>query len=178
MVSKKSFRTNIKQINALVERNLYLEIRFKTLIFTRYFTPFIQILMPLIIFNVIFTIREDYLFGYWNGLNFILFLFIAFCVQFLRKIVFNFSQLFNREKYWKTLQALMVAPVNRYVLLFGFLIAEMILVSIPFIVFFIIAYIIFPINIFSLFLVILSFLSISILFGCLGLILGILIITK
>jgi len=178
MVSKKSLRTNLKQISALVERNLYLEIRFKTLIFTRYFTPFIQILMPLIIFNVIFTIREDYLFGYWNGLNFVLFLFIAFCVQFLRKIVFNFSQLFNREKYWKTLQALMVAPVNRYVLLFGFLIAEMILVSIPFIIFFIIAYIIFPINIISLLLVILSFLSISILFGCFGLILGMLVITK
>ncbi len=178
MVSKKSLRINIKQIKALVERNIYLEVRFKLSIFTRYFAPFIQILMPLIIFNVIFTIREDYLFGYWTGLNFILFLLIAFCVQFLRKIVLNFSHLFNREKYWKTLQALMVAPINRYVLLFGFLIAEMILVSIPFILFFIIAYIIFPINILYLFLVILSFLSISILFGCLGLILGILIITK
>ncbi len=178
MVSKKSLRTNIKQINALVERNIYLEVRFKTLIFTRYFTPFIQILMPLIIFNVIFTIRDDYQFGYWTGLNFVLFLFIAFCVQFLRKIVSNFSDLFNREKYWKTLQALMVAPVNRYVLLFGFLISEIILLSIPFIVFFIIAYILFPISIFYLFLVILSFLSITLLFGCLGLILGMLIITK
>jgi len=178
MVSKKSLGINIKQIKALVERNLYLEMRFKLFILTRYFAPFIQILMPLIIFNVIFTIREDYLFGYWTGLNFILFLFIAFCVQFLRKIVLNFSHLFNQEKYWKTLQALMVAPINRYVLLFGFLIAEMILISIPFIIFFIIAYILFPINIFYLSLVILSFLSISILFGCLGLILGILIITK
>ena len=178
MVSIKSLRTNIKQINALVERNLFLEARFKLSLFTRYFTPIIQILMPLIIFNVIFTIRVDYEFGYWTGLNFILFLFIAFCVQFLRKIAINFQSIFNREKYWKTLQALMVAPVNRYVLLFGFLMAELILVSIPFIIFFIIAYILFPINIFYLFLVILSFLSISILFGCLGLILGILVITK
>ena len=178
MVSKKSLRTNIKQINALVERNIYLEARFKLSIFSRYFAPFIQILMPLIIFNVIFTIREDYQFGYWTGLNFVLFLFIAFCVQFLRRIVLNFSHLFNSEKYWKTLQALMVAPVNRYVLLFGFLIAEIILISIPFIFFFIIAYILFPINILYLFLVILSFLALAILFGCLGLILGILIITK
>jgi len=178
MVSKKSLRINIKQISALVERNIYLELRFKLLIFVRYFTPFIQILMPLIIFNVIFTIREDYQFGYWTGLNFILFLFIAFCVQFLRKIVNNFSDLFNREKYWKTLQALMVAPVNRYILLFGFLISEIILLSIPFILFFIIAYILFPISIFYLFLVVLSFIALAILFGCLGLILGILIITK
>ena len=178
MVSKKSLGINIKQIKALVERNLYLEFRFKLLIFVRYFTPFIQILMPLIIFNVIFTIRDDYQFGYWTGLNFVLFLFIAFCVQFLRRIVLNFSDFFNREKYWKTLQALMVAPINRYVLLFGFLIGEIILISIPFIFFFIIAYILFPINIFYLFLVILSFLALAILFGCLGLILGILIITK
>jgi len=178
MVSKKSLGINIKQIKALVERNLYLEFRFKLLIFVRYFTPFIQILMPLIIFNVIFTIRDDYQFGYWTGLNFVLFLFIAFCVQFLRRIVLNFSDFFNREKYWKTLQALMVAPINRYVLLFGFLIGEIILISIPFIFFFIIAYILFPINIFYLFLVILSFLSIAILFGSIGLILGILIITK
>jgi ABC-type polysaccharide/polyol phosphate export permease len=178
MVSKKSLRTNIKQINALVERNIYLELRFKLSLFTRYFAPFVQILMPLIIFNVIFMIREDYEFGYWTGLNFILFLFIAFCVQFLRKIVVNFQQLFNREKFWKTLQALMVAPVNRYVLLFGFLISELILVSIPFIFFFVIACILFPINIFYLFLVVLGFLSLALIFGCLGLILGILVITK
>jgi len=178
MVSKKSLRTNIKQISALVERNIYLELRFKLALFTRFFAPFVQILMPIIMFNVIFIIREDYQFGYWTGLNFILFLFIAFCVQFLRKIAINFQTLFNREKYWKTLQALMIAPVNRYVLLFGFLIAEIILVSIPFILFFIIAYILFPINIFYLFLVILSFLALAILFGCLGLIMGILIITK
>ena len=178
MVSKKSLRTNINQIGALVERNIYLELRFKLALFTRYSAPFIQILMPLIIFNVVFMIREDYHFGYWTSLNFILFLFIAFCVQFLRKIIFNFQQLFNREKYWKTLQALMVAPVNRYVLLFGFLIAELILISIPFFVFFIIAYILFPINIFYLILVLFGFLALAIIFGCIGLIMGILIITK
>ena len=72
----------------------------------------------------------------------------------------------------------MIAPVNRYVLLFGFLMSELILVSIPFVIFFIIAYILFPINIFFLLLVILGFLCIAIIFGCIGLILGILIITK
>jgi len=178
MVSKKSLRTNIKQINALVERNIYLELRFKLSLFTRYFAPFVQILMPLIMFNVIFMIREDYQFGYWTGLNFILFLFIAFCVQFLRKIAIKFQSLFNREKYWKTLQALMVAPVNRYVLLFGFLISELILVSIPFVFFFILAYILFPIYISYLFLVLVGFLSLAIIFGCIGLIMGILVITK
>jgi len=178
MVSKKSLRTNIKQIKALAERNLYLEIRFKLSLFTRYISPFIQILMPLIIFNVIFTIREDYQFGYWTSLNFILFLFIAFCTQFLRTIIHRFSTLFNREKYWKTLHALMVAPVNKYILLFGFLIAEMILISVPFIVFFIIAYLLFPISVVYLFLVILTFLALTVFFGCFGLIMGILIITK
>jgi len=178
MVSIKSIRKYIKQINALVERNIYLELRYKLSIVTSNFAPFIRILMPLIVFNVIFIIREDYQFGYWTGQTYVLFLFIAFCIQFLRKIVDNFIQLFNRERYWKTLQALMVAPINKYVLLFGFLISELLLLSIPFIIFFIIAYILFPINIFNLFLVILGFISLAIIFGCIGLITGILIITK
>ncbi|MFX1274377.1 MAG: ABC transporter permease [Promethearchaeota archaeon] len=178
MVTKKSLRTNIKQINAFAERNLYLAGRFRLRIITYYFGPLIQTLMPIIIFGVIFTINEDYQFGYWTGQTYLLFLFIAFCVQFLRKIIPNFVALFNNEKYWKTLQALMVAPVNRYVVLFGYLISELILLSIPFIIFFIIAFILFQINIISLFLVILSFISIAILFACFGLIMGILIITK
>jgi len=72
----------------------------------------------------------------------------------------------------------MVAPVNKYILLFGFLIAEMILISVPFIVFFIIAYLLFPISVVYLFLVILTFLALTVFFGCFGLIMGILIITK
>ena len=178
MVSPTSLKRSFKQTMALVERNIYFETRFKLAFFSKFLGPIIQILMPLIIFGTIFNINEDYQFGYWKGENYMLFILIAFCIQFLRQINDNFRLLLQREKYWKSLQALMVAPINRYVLLFGFLISEMILISIAFSAFFIIAMILFPINIFYILLVLLLFLCSAIIFGSIGLITSILIITK
>jgi ABC-type polysaccharide/polyol phosphate export permease len=178
MLSLTSLKRSLKQTMALVERNIFFETRFKLAFLTRFLTPIIQIFMPLIIFGAIFNIREDYQFGYWKSDNYMLFILIAFCIQFLRQIIDNFRLLFLREKYWKSLQALLVAPINRYALLFGFLISEMILISIAFSVFFIIAAILFPINIFYLLLVFLLFLCSAIIFGSIGLISGILIIAK
>ena len=178
MLTKKSVRRNITQTTALIERNIFFEMRFKLVLFTSFLNPFIRILMPMIIFGAIFSISEDYSFGYWSGENYVLFLLIAFCVQFLRRIVENFRQLFFREKFWKTLQALMVAPINRYVLLFGILISEMILISIPFIFFLIFALILFPISILNLLIVLVLFFCLSIFFGSLGLIVAVLVVTK
>ncbi len=178
MVPWKSLKRSFKQMNALIQRNIQLEARFKLSLFSRYLAPFIQVLMPLIIFEVIFTIREDYQFGYWTGQNFVLFLLIAFCIQFLRRTIYNFQASFGAEKYWKTLQALMVAPINRYVLLFGFLIADVILILIPFVFFFILGLIFFPISILNILMVILAFFSLTILFGSIGLINAILIISR
>jgi len=141
--------------------------RFKIVLLTSFLDPFIRILMPVIVFGAIFSISGDYSFGYWSGQNYLLFLLIAFCIQFLRRIVENFRQLFLREKFWKTLQALMVAPINRYVLLFGILISEMILLSIPFTVFLIVGLIIFPISILNLLIVLVLFFCLALFFGSL-----------
>ena len=178
MLTRKSVRRNITQTAAIIERNIFFEMRFKLNLFTSFLNPFVRILMPLIIFGAIFSISADFSFGYWIGENYLLFLLIAFCTQFLRRIVENFSQLFFREKFWKTLQALMVAPINRYVLLFGILISEMILLSIPFVVFLIIALIIFPISILNLLIVLILFFCLAIFFGSLGLIIAVLVVTK
>lgn len=178
MLTRKSIRRNITQTTALIERNIFFEMRFKLVLFTSFLNPFIRILMPLIIFGAIFSISEDFSFGYWAGENYVLFLLIAFCTQFLRRIVENFRQLFFREKFWKTLQALMVAPINRYVLLFGILISEMILLSIPFIFFLIFALILFPISILNLLIVLVLFFCLAIFFGSLGLIVAVLVVTK
>jgi len=152
--------------------------RFKIVLLTSFLDPFIRILMPVIVFGAIFSISGDYSFGYWSGQNYLLFLLIAFCIQFLRRIVENFRQLFLREKFWKTLQALMVAPINQYVLLFGILISEMILLSIPFTVFLIVGLIIFPISILNLLIVLVLFFCLALFFGSLGLIVAVLIVTK
>lgn len=178
MLTRKSLRRNLTQTGALIERNIFFEIRFKIVLLTSFLDPFIRILMPLIVFGAIFSISGDYSFGYWSGQNYFLFLLIAFCIQFLRRIVENFRQLFLREKFWKTLQALMVAPINRYVLLFGILISEMILLSIPFTIFLIVGFIIFPISILNLLIVLALFFCLALFFGSLGLIVAVLIVTK
>ena len=178
MLTRKSLRRNLIQTTAIIERNLYFELRFKLGLLTSFLNPFIQTLMPLIIFGAFFSINESYDFGYWSSENYLLFLLIAFCIQFLKGIMENFRQMFFREKFWKTLQALMVAPINRYVLLFGILISEMILLSIPFVIFFIVALVIFPISILNVFLVLVLFFCLAIFFGSLGLIVAVLIVTK
>ena len=94
MLTRKSVRRNITQTTALIERNIFFEMRFKLVLFTSFLNPFIRILMPLIIFGAIFSISEGFSFGYWTSENYLLFLLIAFCVQFLRRIVENFRQLF------------------------------------------------------------------------------------
>ena len=178
MLTRKSLRRNLIQTTAIIERNIFFELRFKLALLTSFLNPFIQTLMPLIIFGAFFSINESYDFGYWSSENYLLFLLIAFCIQFLKGIMENFRQMFFREKFWKTLQALMVAPINRYVLLFGILISEMILLSIPFVIFFIVALVIFPISILNVFLVLVLFFCLAIFFGSLGLIVAVLIVTK
>jgi ABC-type polysaccharide/polyol phosphate export permease len=107
-----------------------------------------------------------------------LFLIIAFCIQILRQTIVKYRKMFQHEKYWKTLQALLVAPINHFNILIGLLIAEIILISIPITIFLIIAIIIYPISFFNMLLVILMILVISLTFGSIGLIIGILIISK
>ena len=178
MITRKSIRRNIRQTIALAERNILFETRFKLYTIANFIGPIVQILMPLIIFGAIFSLNSAYSFGYWTSQNYFLFILLAFIIQFLRQIIENFRFLFLREKYWKTLQALLVAPINRYVLLFGVLISEMILISIPIIFFFIVAIIVFPITFLNLLLVLIILASISIIFGSIGLILGIIFVTQ
>ncbi|MFX1388573.1 MAG: ABC transporter permease [Promethearchaeota archaeon] len=178
MLQWRSIKRNLKQINALVERNIYIEARFKTGLFLAFFRPFLQILMPLIVFGTIFTISEDYQLGYWESNTFLLFIIIAFCIQYLRQMITRYVYTFQHEKYWKTLQALMVAPLNYFNILIGFLISELVFISIPISFFLILGFILFPISFFQAILVIIMILVIAITFGCIGLIMGILVISR
>lgn len=172
MLKKRSIRRYSRQILAFVEKNLYLEMRIKANLFLRFFNPIIQLLILIFIFGFIFNINKDYKIGYWNANNYILFLLIAFSVQFSKSIITKYDQLFIKEKYWKTLSAIMIAPVNRFTLLFGTLISEMIMISVPLLILFIIALILYPISLFYIFLVLLIYILMVILFGSIGLFIG------
>lgn len=179
MLNWKAIKRYSRQIFALIEKHLFLELRIRGKVVTRFLNPIIQLIVLVFLFRKFFFSNEgNYNIGYWNSTNFLLFLLIAFSINYSKSILFSYKNLFMAEKYWKTLSAVMVAPINRFTLLFGHLVAEFVLNSLPIIIIFIIALILFPIPLFFVFLVLLVFFSIIIVFGAIGLFIGVLSISN
>ena len=178
MIKKSALKRYARQILAIVEKNLFLELHVKANLVSRFLNPIIQLLILVFVFGAIFNINEDSVLGYWDADNYVLFLLIAFSVQFSKSITTKYYTLFILEKYWKTLSAIMVAPVNRFVLLIGVLVSELIMNSIPLVILIITAFIFFPISIHLIILVILIYFSIFLIFASIGLIFGAFCISK
>ena len=178
MIKKKSIRRYVRQIFAIVEKDISLELRIKTNLISRIVNPAIQLFLYLFLFGIIFNVRTDYKLGYWDNNNYILFLLLAYTVNFSRGIMNKYNLSFRRDKYWKTLSAIMVAPVNKFTLLLGELAAEMIMMSVPIIIILVIAYILFPISLLYLFLTLLILFAIFLTFASIGLIIGVLRISR
>ena len=172
MLKKKVLKRYVRQIIAIVEKNFFLELRYKSYLITRFINPLIQLVVFIFIFGFIFNIRESNSIGYWNTKNYTLFLLVAFAIQFSRTVTQRYANLFMNEKFWKTLSATMVAPVNHFVLLFGILFSELLLISVPIIIIFIIALILFPISIFYIILMLVVFLSIYLILSSIGLLIS------
>jgi len=173
MFKKKSVKRSLRQIIAIVEKEVFLALRVKATFFFRFLNPMIQLILFIFIFGIIFNIKSGYSIGYWNGSNFVLFLLLAYIVQFSKAINVKYRNSFVNEKYWKTLSAIMVAPVNRFTLLIGILVSQLILISVPLIFLFILALILYPISILFILLVFLIFISIFLTFAGIGLIIGV-----
>ena len=170
---KISLKKITRQTLAIVEKEIYLRLRYKATIISQMLNPLIQIFTLIFIFGIVFNIQTGYSLGYWNANNYVLFILIAFCLQIFRPITEKYFQLFVVEKYWKTLSATLIAPINKFSLLLGQLISWVVLNSVGFIVVFVIALIIFPINIFYFLLFLLAFICIWISFASIGLLMGV-----
>lgn len=168
-----SFKKIIRQTLAIVEKELYLQFRYKSVVISQILNPLIQIFTLIFIFGIVFNIQTGFSLGYWNANNYVLFILIAFCVQIFRPITEKYFQLFVVEKYWKTLSATLIAPVNKFSLLLGQLISWVVINSVGFVVVFVIALILFPINIFYFLLFLLAFICIWISFASIGLLMGV-----
>jgi ABC-type polysaccharide/polyol phosphate export permease len=156
---------------AIAEKNVLTQIRFRFNILFRWGLPIITILMPIIILDRFFDFNQNI--GPWTQGNFMIFLFIGYNIMIMQSMIDYIPKSLLREKYWKTLPALMTAPFNRFYLLFGYIVSEFIGIIIPFTVFFITMVIFFPISIISITIIILMFLGIGIVFSGLGLFLGV-----
>ncbi len=166
----------IKKTLALTEKQIYMGFRFKYRTLLNYFTPIITILMPIIVLGRFF--ESNISFGPWDSQNYIIFMFIGYNILLLRGMVNYIPMYMQREQYWKTLPAIIIAPFNRYYLLFGYFLSEIAMLSIPFLAFLVVLIILFPISLFTLMIILALFMGIAIVFSAIGLVLGIITVAN
>ena len=170
------YKYNISRIFTITEKNVKIKLRFKFKLISSVVSPFLLIFLSLIALWKFFDVGIR--FGRWDDTNYFVFLFMAFNIVLLEKVIQDFPTDFLQEKFWKTLPALMVAPLNRLHLLFGIFFSHLIIIAIPFTVFFILTYLIYPISIFTIFFIIFIYLLIDLIFSGIGLFLGIFAISN
>ena len=171
-------KNNLSQIFAIAEKNVRLLSRYKLRLILGFFTPILSIILPLIVMGEIFNLNRGESFGPWDGRNFIVFQFTSYMLILLYQIVGRFQQGIAQEKGLNTLTLLIIAPFRRINLLFGIFLSHLILISIPFLSFFIWAYILFPVSIITLFFIFLVYLLIALFFSGIGLVFAIFVVSK
>jgi len=172
MITLITIRDKLDTLFAVVEKYLKLETRFKIQFLMKFVSPIINTLIPFFMFGVIFSINSNYAIGSWTSTNYILFSLIAFIIHFSRDILKSYNLEFQREKFWKTLPATLIAPVSPYFWLLSILITQFFLVLIPITFIIIIIYILFPIEIWIFLLFLGIYILILIIFSGFGLIIA------
>ena len=175
-INKNIIKNHLSQINALMEKNIKLKLRFKIILIINFFTPIVSILIPLIVMSYFFKFNSK--FGNWTAENFIVYQLIAYNIILIKGIILEFPAQYRVEKFWKTLPALIIAPFNRFYLLLGIFFSHIILISIPFTILIILCYIYYPISALTLLFVIISFILITIVFSGIGLVMGVFAISN
>lgn len=167
---------NASRILNIAEKNIKVKLRFKSVLIYSIINPFIGIIMTIII--LIKFISSGVTLGGWNENNYYIFVFTALEIELLRRVVNDFPVEFRHEKFWKTLPALLIAPFNMIHLLLGIVLSHLIIISIPFLVFFLITYFIYPISIISIISILFIFLIIEVIFCGIGLFFGVFAISQ
>lgn len=170
------YKYNFSRIFTIAEKNIKVQLRFKFNLIYSMLGPFMLIFLSLIVLWRFFDLGAQ--FGRWNDTNYYIFIFIAYNIELLRKIIQDFPTDFRQEKFWKTLPALMIAPFNKLHLLFGIVVSHLIIIAIPFAVFLTLAYLIYPISILTLIFIVFLFILLDIIFSGIGLFLGVFAITE
>ena len=176
MRSSKKIRRIFTKTLAITEKNIQIQIRYKFSIILRYFIPILMILMPIIVFDKFFDYNMQ--FGPWTPENYLVFICIGFNIMLMRSMITYIPRHLLREKYWKTLPALITAPFNRYYLLSGYILSEFLEILLPFALFFVVTLIFIPVSISTLIIIFLMFFGIGIVFSGVGLFLGVFAISN
>lgn len=191
----------IYQIVAVTEKELRLRTRFPLDFFFNIFMVSIKSLIPvlfiiaglfgtqtpnfysffyffnseknLLYYYLLFKYIDTNFYGSFNQINYVSWLLIG-------SIIFTFSQhgfdtfeaRFGREKYWNTVQGMILSPINRFYILIGYIITSLIESVFFFLFFIIICFLSYPVAIFQIIQVFLIAFIMIIASGGIGLIVG------
>lgn len=176
MSNSRVLKQRLSLVYAITEKEITLQLRFKFSLFLQFILPIIAIIMPLIIMGKIFSYNET--FGTWNANNYIIYQFIAYHIALLRSLIHLFPYQFHQEKYWYTLQALIIAPFNRLYLLFGIFFSQIILILIPFSIVLGLSLFFYSISFSTFLFIIFLYFLVALIFSGIGIIIGIFAISK
>ena len=174
MFKRKNLITNLIQIYSLTIKDLKLRIRYKLEFIVEFVSPLTAMFFPWIIFNKLFNLESDVFGTYYTKENFLLFLLLSYCVTCLLFLLWNYKDLFYDEKTWKTLNAVIIAPVNKVNILIGYLLSGLISKMLPLMFIIVLCYLLFPIPFLTLILVLIILFCIALTFAGMGFILGVL----
>ncbi len=172
----KFYKVHLSKIFIIAEKNVKIQLRFKFNLIYKIISPSIPIIMSFIVLLRFFG--GGITLGKWDETNYLIFLFTAININLLRNIIQIYPNDFRIEKYWKTLPAVMIAPIIRMHLLLGILLSHLIIIAIPFIVFFLLTCLISPISPITIIFIIFIFFLIVLIFSGIGLFLGIFAISE
>lgn len=180
LLSYTSIKYHLSRIFTITEKNVKLYLRFKSKFVFSFVSPFLGIILSLIILTKF--LGADINFGEgpgtWDDRTMPLFILMAYNLELLSRVITDFPADIRLEKYWKTLPALMIAPFNKIHLFFGILLSHLVIISVPFIIFVSLAYFIVPISFLTLIFIFFIYLLIDIIFSGFGLFLGVFAISN
>lgn len=167
---------NVSQIYAVAEKNFRLVSRYKIQFILSFITPILGIILPIVTMGMILTFTDN--FGPWDGGNFIVYQFTSYQLILLYQIIGRFQNSISQEKGINTITLLIIAPFRRINLLLGIFLSHLLLISIPFMIFFILCFIFYPVSIITVFFIFIVYFLITLFFSGIGLIFGIIVISK
>jgi len=172
----KAIMNNVSQIFAVAEKNFFLVSRYKIRMILSFITPILGIILPIIVLGRILDFTNN--FGPWDDGNFLVYQFTAYQLMLLYQIIGRFQTSINQEKGINTITLLIIAPFRRLNLLLGIFLSHLMLISIPFTIFFIWCFILYPVSIITVFFIFIVYFLITLFFSGIGLFFGIIIISK
>jgi len=137
----------MSQIWAISVLNVKSSLRYKLSFALTFVNPLINVLFPLFLMTFLFTgniISPGTSIGVFKSENYISLILLGTSGSFAGGFFGIYDGKFQLEKTYKTLPALIIAPMNRFNLLLGLFLSHLVLILTPFTVIFVLNYIISP----------------------------------